>query len=426
MQKYTCLLICFVESMVGLGILLVTPSSAQNKPPAPDAVHTIAVADNRFGFRLLETVSSQEANANICVSPFSVALALQMSYNGANGSTKTAMARTLQLDNLSLAEVNTSSKALLDSLHKANTIIAPTRPAANKPVPASLPAPMLAIANSLWFANLRGIKPAFTQSAQTYYQAQVNSLQGAPQTINTWVSRHTNAKITQIVTAADLKEAVAVLVNAIYFKGTWKTPFNKALTDTRAFHPGNGSTQNCRMMLQTGKFLYYASDAFQMVSLPYSGEQLEMLLILPRVGEKTDTLLPQLTSEHWQQWTDGMKMKQGEIGLPRFRAEYSVTLNKALSALGMAQAFQPSADFSNMTPGAARISKVLHKTFVEVNEEGTEAAAATAVVHSKSAMRAPAEPPFQMILDRPFMYALRDRQTGALLFLGTLTKPASE
>ena len=384
-----------------------------------DSVTRLTTANNRFGFRLFDNLAKKKPDTNMCLSPTSISQALQMVYNGAAGNTKNGMALALSLQDLRLADVNQDNRALLGSLTGL-----PAQEA--KPQLAALtasPKPQLAIANSLWIANLNNILPPFVKTTQTYYNAQVGPLLSAPNNINAWVAQHTNNKITHIVSAADIKHADAVLVNAVYFKGMWSTAFKPENTVDAAFHLAGGSTKTCKLMSLNSRFAYTQGDTFQMVRLPYQGDRLEMVIVLPKEGTGLNTLAGQLTPEMWKTWNEKLVSTPGVVALPRFKAEFGVTLNEALSALGMGEAFdEHKANFSLLSHTPLYISKVLHKTFIEVNEQGTEAAAATAgIMHSRAAH--PAVPPFIMRMDRPFLYAIQDRQTGAMLFVGTLYAP---
>ena len=367
----------------------------------------ITTANNRFGFRLFDNLTKKQPDTNVCVSPTSISQALQMVYNGAAGRTSTGMALALSLQGLSLADVNQGSHNLLSSL-PTNTAVAAK--------------PQLAIANSLWIKQSQHLLPAFVQSTQTYYNAQVGSLQGAPNNINAWVAQHTNNKIMQIVTADDVAKAEAILVNAVYFKGQWNTPFNSQNTVDAPFHMAGGKVKSCKLMTLNSHFNYTQGDTFQMVRLPYQEERLEMVIVLPKSGISLNALTGKLTLEDWKGWTGQTVSTPGVVELPRFRAEFTVTLKNALGELGMADAFTGRANFSLMSHEGLYISRVLHKTFIEVNEQGTEAAAATAVGMTKGIAPAP-PPPFRMRMDRPFLYAIQDHQTGAILFLGTLNAP---
>jgi serpin B len=177
------------------------------------------------------------------------------------------------------------------------------------------------------------------------------------------------------------------------------------------------------MMSQSGKYRYYENETFQAVTLPYGKERLSLYVFLPRKNTSLDAFQQQLAIENWQQWMSQFKMRNGSIQLPRFKLEYDIQLNTALKSLGMEEAFDDSrANFSNMTSASVKIDEVKHKTFVEVNEEGTEAAAATSVRATLTSARMP-EAPFQMVVDRPFFCAIRDNQTGTVLFMGSIREP---
>ena len=240
------------------GVSLCQPQKTSLSPA--HLTKQLTTANNRFGFRLFDNLTKKQPDTNVCVSPTSISQALQMVYNGAAGRTSTGMALTLSLQGLSLNDVNQGSHNLLSSL-PTNTAVAAK--------------PQLAIANSLWINQSHHLLPAFVQSTQTYYNAQVGSLQGAPNNINAWVAQHTNNKIMQIVTADDVAKAEAILVNAVYFKGQWSTAFSPQQTIDAPFHLASGATKPCKLMTQDSHFDYAQSDTFQMVRLPYQGGRLE-------------------------------------------------------------------------------------------------------------------------------------------------------
>jgi serine protease inhibitor len=210
------------------------------------------------------------------------------------------------------------------------------------------------------------------------------------------------------------------LINAIYFKGNWETPFDKSQTANKTFSLPDGSSKQHPMMSQKGIYGYYETDTFQAVSLPYGEEgALAMYIFLPNSHSNLATFLQQLTPENWNQWMQFLKFRRedGRIEIPRFKMEYEVELNSTLIALGMARIFDISkADFSPMTDDNVAVDSVKHKTFVEVNEEGTEAAAVTSMEVSFG-------PAFQMNVNRPFFCAIQDHTTGTILFMGTIVDP---
>ncbi|HEY9597860.1 MAG TPA: serpin family protein [Cyanophyceae cyanobacterium] len=365
-------------------------------------------ANTKFGFKLFSEILKQDSNKNVFVSPASVAIALSMTYNGASGETQQAMAKTLELQGLSLQDINQANNLLKASLENPD------------------PDVQLSIANSLWARKGIEFKQDFLQQNREFYGAKVTELDftkpNAPGIINNWVKENTRGKIDGIVQELQ-PEQVLFLINAIYFKGNWTKPFDKSQTADRSFYRADGTEKQHPMMSQSGKYQYYENDTFQAVSLPYGKGRLSFYVFLPKENTSLDALQQQLTLENWQQWLSQFHRRQGSIQLPRFKFDYEIQLNNSLKALGMENAFDASkADFSNMTAASVVINEVKHKTFVEVNEEGTEAAAATSVGMMLTSVQVPEEP-FQMIVNRPFFCAIRDNQTGTLLFMGSIREP---
>lgn len=364
-------------------------------------------ANTKFGFKLFQEVLKQDSNKNVFVSPTSIAIALSMTYNGASGETQQGMAKALELQGMSLEDINQANETLKSSLEKAD------------------PDVQLSIANSLWVKQGNPFKPEFIQSNQQFYKAKVTELNfaspDAAKTINGWVKENTRGKIDQIVNQIQ-PEDVLFLINAVYFKGNWSKQFDKTQTAERPFYLSNGSQKQHPMMSQSGKYRYYENDSFQAVSLPYGKGRLSLYVFLPKKDTTLSAFQQQLSLENWQQWMNQFQMRTGSVQLPRFKFDYDIQLNSALKALGMESAFNAGANFSNMTSASVAIDQVKHKTFVEVNEEGTEAAAATSVGVMLTSAQMPTQS-FEMVVDRPFFCAIRDNQTGTLLFMGSIQEP---
>jgi serpin B len=376
--------------------------------PNPVVNSQFVDANTKFGFKLFSEILKQDSKKNVFVSPTSIAIALAMTYNGASASTQQAMAKALELQGMSLQDVNQANNALKATLENAD------------------PDVQFSIANSLWAKQGIPFKPEFLQRNQQFYGAKITELDftkpDAPGIINSWVKENTRNKIDQIVQQIDPAD-VLFLINAIYFKGNWTHKFDKSQTAERPFYLPDGTQKQQPMMSQSGKYRYYENETFQAVSLPYGKERLSLYVFLPRKNTSLDAFQQQLAIENWQQWMSQFKIRNGSIQLPRFKLEYDIQLNTALKALGMEEAFDDSrANFSNMTSASVKIDEVKHKTFVEVNEEGTEAAAATSVRATLTSARMP-EAPFQMVVDRPFFCAIRDNQTGTVLFMGSIVEP---
>jgi serpin B len=368
----------------------------------------LVAANTRFGFKLFSEVLKQNQNQNVFVSPSSVAIALAMVYNGANGTTKATIAKTLELNGITLAELNKANADLQALLQNPD------------------PKVQLAIANSLWARQDVPLKPDFLQRNQQFYGAEINNLNfNDPQAIkiiNGWVKENTRGKIEEIVDSISPMD-VLFLINAIYFKGDWTQPFDKTLTADRPFFRADGSQKSHPMMSQQGDFRYLETEQFQAVSLPYGERQrMSMYVLLPKKATSIRDLYQKLTAENWQQWVTRFRSRPGSVQIPRFKLEYEIELRRALSALGMADAFDASkANFSGMSDLQTHIDQVRHKTFVEVNEEGTEAAAVTSI--GIRATSATLDEPFTMVVDRPFFCAIRDNQSGSVLFMGAIVDP---
>ncbi|MEH2148320.1 serpin family protein [Nostoc sp.] len=391
---------------------------AQSSLPQPETplqkktVNTdtkIVESSNKFGFKLFsEVLKNDQGEKNIFISPSSVAIALAMTYNGASGSTQQAMAKTLELQGMNLPEINSSYAAVLKQLlDNSDTKV------------------QLKIANSLWANQDVSFAPDFLKKTQDFYQAKVSNLNfkdaAASSIINNWVKENTNGKINKIVETIEPNQ-VLFLINAIYFKGNWSNEFDKNQTAQYPFQITSGKRKQHPMMSQNGDYRYYESEQFQAVSLPYGKDgKVSFYIFLPKQNSNLKDFYQNLNVENWEKWMTQFNKQKGFIRLPRFKTDYEVTLNDALKSLGMEEAFSNKANFSGMGKNFA-ISQVKHKTFVEVNEEGTEAAAATSVGIVATSLREEAEP-FRMIVDRPFFCVIRDDQTGNVLFMGSIIEP---
>ena len=365
-------------------------------------------ANNQFGFELFNHIFNPTQRQNVFISPTSIAIALAMTYNGANGETQKAMASALNLTELNLKDINVSYQKLQQNWQKAESPV------------------QLSIANSLWAKVGVPFKHKFLKNNREYYSAQITNLNfanpGAKNIINSWVKEATQGKIERIVNNIN-PENILLLINAIYFKGTWANQFDRNLTTAQSFYLSDNFSKPHPLMSQTGKYRYYENDRFQAVSLPYEGNQLSMYIFLPRAESDLATFSRQLTFQNWQQWSQQFRPTEGTVKIPRFQLEYDVNLNRALTALGMGIVFEDKrADFSGMTSQLVFIDRVKHKTFVEVNEEGTEAAGVTSVGISTTSVNL--AQPFAMIVNRPFFCAIADERTGTILFMGSILDPS--
>jgi len=363
----------------------------------------IVSADNSFGLSLFDTLLQGSDGGNIAISPLSVALALQILYNGAAGSTKQAMTQTLELGLLSDQALNSDNAALQASLTAAD------------------PKVQLTIANSLWVDQSDGsILPSFTQTDETYYGATVGDLAGAPANVNAWVDTETHGLITQLMPPGEYQDAI--IANVLYFKAEWTTSFQPSNTASAPFTLRGGSQTTAELMHQTGSFAYTAGSLhgsnFQAVRMPYGQGRLSMLIILPNAGANITSFVADITIDDLNGLIAQLEPSMVTIALPRFTASYGTSLTAALASMGMGIAFGPSADFSALAPGFS-VNVVEHKTLVEVDETGTVAAAATGIGDS---LAMPQQ--YTMTMDHPFFYAIQDGKTGELLFIGVLMNPS--
>ena len=332
-----------------------------------------------------------------------------MAYNGADAETKQAMARALEFQGLNLDELNRAYADLKSALENPD------------------PKVQLQIANSLWARHGLTFKPDFIQRTKQFFSAEVTDLNfddpSAPATINKWVSEKTKGKIQKIVDQIS-PDSILFLINAIYFKGVWTKEFDKAKTREDDFTTGAGAQKRLPMMSASGNYRYYENDDFQAVSLPYGAGRTSMYIFLPKAAGLAG-FQKKLSTANWESWMKEFNQMEGDLSLPRFKIEYEITLNDTLKALGMGVAFDGGrANFRGMIESAQNvyISQVKHKTFAEVNEEGTEAAAVTSTEMRTTSVMRPRQK-FQMVVDHPFFCAIRDNTTGTVLFMGSINDP---
>jgi len=354
-------------------------------------------------------LAAKKPDSNVVVSPYSVSTALSMAYNGAGSKTKTEMQDVLGYSGLSDEAVNQQNSSLYKSLMHVN------------------PTSELTIANAMFANKNFEFLKAFMDSNQKYYGAKLETLDFADLStvnrINNWVKENTKSKIPSILDKV-APDAILYLVNAVYFKGVWLDEFKKEETQQTEFKLNNGTKKTVEMMNRSAKMSYFAGNNFQAVMLPYKDNRLQMCIFLPDKKSNITAFINSLTPESWSEWNQQFRKEEGHLGLPRFKVEYKTELSEVLKAAGMPCAFEDScADFKKMIEQNAMISRVLHKTYLEVNEKGTEAAAATAIEMSVTSAPMNPKPPFEMICDRPFVVAIRDEKTNAILFVGAIVDP---
>ncbi len=387
----------------------ITIDMLKPKPTTPQDLpvpENISQAHNAFGINTLKILARDEGLNNVFISPSSIALALSMVYNGANGETKDAMQKVLQLQGLDITAVNEESLSLITGLTNPD------------------PKVELSVANSVWARQGVDFKKEFLSTVEKYYNAELETLDftdpSVADTINAWVDESTRGKIPTIVSPPIPADLVMYLINAVYFKGTWTTEFDKQLTTDRDFTVGDGSLKKHPLMKHKGNVPYLETTDFQSAVLPYGeNERLNMYVFLPKDLNK---FVADLNITDWNEWMTQYEETEGTILLPKFKMTYEKKLVPVLEELGMGVAFGGNADLTGIGEQLF-INDVLHKTYVDVNEEGTEAAAVTSIAIIGSTSIPEKSKTFYMEVNRPFFFVIRDNLTQELLFMGTIQNP---
>lgn len=375
--------------------------------PSPSA---LAPAINSFGFSALKTVAGS-GSANVCLSPVSLHLALDMARCGAAGKTAAQMSDALATPKIADATLRGEASDLMGSLNAADPKVTVT------------------VANSLWIDSGYPLLPSYVDACKSSFGAEVSNLDlkspASIARINKWVSDKTNAKIDHILENSDTGEA-SILVNALYFKGAWQTPFSKNATTDKPFHLAGGKPDvTAPQMDRTGFYNYCETAEAQVVRLPFGMGRYGFIVALPKTTDGLAAMVSALDGTKWNAWMKSLTQQYGEVALPRFKMTYDITMNKPLEKMGMPIAFSRDADFSNMIapPAKLRIDFVKHDTYLSVDEDGAEAAAATAIGMTAMGMRREPDIAFHMIVDHPFFCAIVDSTTGAVLFEGAVYNP---
>ncbi len=366
---------------------------------------------NNLGISLYNQIADEELGENIFLSPLSISLALAMTHGGAAGKTADEIGDVLGLVGWSGEKIYSANGELIERLG------------------AEMEDVRLDIANSLWCRKGLDFDPLFLERTREYFGAEARSLdfssQNAPRIINGWVSEHTEGMIDEIVSSID-PLSILFIINAVYFKGAWDEEFDASETREDDFHTAGGDIKRVDMMHQSGTYRYYRGEDFQAVRLPYGGGRMSMYLFLPDSTSSLGEFHRPRKGIDWDCCMRRFSNRKGSIALPRFRAEFETGLQEILECLGMVKAFDRNeADFSGLTggsPGEIWIDEILHKAVIEVTEKGTEAAAVTSVIFMGAASIS-AEEPFEMVFDRPFFFAIRDDETGMILFMGSIADP---
>jgi serine protease inhibitor len=386
-----------------------TPSEAQLEPVRALTPQETQVSERStsFGLRLLQEILTEEQTPNVLLSPLSASIALGMALNGANGQTFEAMQSVLGYSGMSNDDINVAYRGLIAQLRARD------------------PKVEFKLAGSVWHERSFAVEKPFLDALQQNFDAEVAALDfldpGAVATINDWAARSTGNRIRQLIDRIDALDRL-FLINAVYFKAPWTQVFEPRATAARPFVTLAGATVQPPTMMQDAALRHFTGDGVQAVELLYADSAYSMVILAP-VPQETPlaALVQRLTPQQWAAWIDRFQRGRVMLFLPKFRFDYGVQLKQPLGRMGMAVAFQPrTADFRRINPTQddLHISSVIQKSFIDVHELGTEAAAATAVTIGVTSL------PPTLTFDRPFLFAIRERSTGTLLFVGRIGDPA--
>ena len=373
----------------------------------------VVAGNNAFAVALYGQLRSQ--SGNLFFSPESISTALAMAYAGARGDTASQMAKTLHFT-LPLDQLNPAMGALLGDLNTTHQNY------------------QLNVANALWAQQGYTFLDSFLNVLKTNYGAGLNQVnfkgatEAARLTINQWVEKKTQDKIKDLLQPGALRsDTRLVLTNAIYFKGDWETQFDKAQTKNEVFFLSPSQTATTPLMHREGSFSYFNGGTFQALEIPYKSKELSIIIFLPKDRGGLSEMEQSLTASNLQQWLHQLgPVPKVIVTLPKFKSTQQFELGSTLRAMGMPAAFGGSADFSGMTGKRDfAISEVIHKAYIDVNEEGTEAAAATSVTMRAMAMRPVEQAPPVFRADHPFVFLIRDNRSDSILFMGRMANPAS-
>ena len=366
----------------------------------------VSKSNETFAFKLFNEVSKSSED-NIFISPISVSTALGMTLNGAAGDTKDGILQTIDYGGLQPADVNEGYKDLSSLLTSMDKKVE------------------FALTNSIWYTNEFTINADFANTVQTYYHGKAQALDftspDSKNTINNWVENNTNHKIKNLIDEIP-PDAVMYLINATYFKGNWASQFDKSKTKKDLFYKEDGTTTQVDMMTASDEsILVSEDDKVRMIDIPYGNGQFSMTILLPNAGFTTSEIRENLSSEYFDELIDKSTQSTRELRMPKFKLNWKEKLNDQLINLGMSVAFSNLASFPYLfnNPKSLSISRVIHQSYIDVNEEGTEAAAATSVEIIASA----AEPSAAIIINRPFIFVIREKHSRAILFIGQFLNP---
>jgi serpin B len=411
------LLLCAVLATAGTSACSKDPNSPGGTPAEAltslprqltIAEQKVIGASNAFAFSLFAQVNSAQRDSNVFISPLSASFALGMTLNGAANQTFDEMRTALQFGGATQQEINDGYKSLIALLLSLD------------------PRVTMQIANSIWYQRDFPFNQSFLDVGKTNFDAEIRGLNfadvpGSLAAINGWVNTKTNGKIPSIIDSID-PDLVMFLINAIYFNGSWRTKFDASLTTDAQFQPSTGAAQPVKLMHRNDKMLYAETGTYQAVDLPYGDSAFTMTVVLPKQGQSVETVAASFSPNTWQALTNSLHVTTVDLFLPKLKLSYERQLKTDLQALGMRIPFVPDqADFTKMSTTRGRelyIKFVKQKTYVDVHEEGTEAAAVTGVGIGVTSVPLTVT----MRVDRPYVFVLRERLSGTVIFMAKINR----
>ena len=364
---------------------------------------------NSFAFDIfMKILGGAGENENVMISPLSISYALSMTLNGADGATRDSMLKALRMNGITPDEINDSYKNLTGALLSVDKRV------------------LISIANSVWVEKNFTVKKSFTDILTNYYDAESRSFDindaAAPDKINVWIEDKTNGLIKEMIDKLE-DNTVMLLINAIYFKGKWKSQFDKSKTVEMPFFKSGGNQVNVPMMKQKNDFRVHEGDGFVVAEFPYGQGNFVMDIIIPNDQSGFNNTLAMISDENYTSWINQMNKRETDLSFPRFKYGFRKKLKDTLTDMGMGIAFTDGADFSNINDMYdLLINDVAHQSFIETNEEGTEAAAATVV---EIGLTSAPPTPLVLKLDHPFIYIIRETTTNTIIFMGRVADPSA-
>jgi len=420
MKRKNSLLPFSIMLLISILMIVVFIKCSNNPLNTPEERHntilnkveqSLVSSSSQFGFSLLKEINNSKKDENIFISPLSASMAFGMVLNGAKSGTYDEIKSVLGLNGLTQDEINTNYKSVIETLSGVDGLV------------------QFQSANSIWYRSGFSVEQNFLDVNKNYFNALVQCVDfNDPNTvnlINDWVKQNTNSKIDKIIDQTS-NDMVMYLINAIYYKGTWKYQFDKTQTADFPFYvPGTDGVQR-KMMLQETDLDYYSSSSYTAVDLPYGNNSYKMRIIIPGAGSDVETLLQNLNPEEFDRITGNMNKQRCVLKMPLFKLSFDMMLNDVLINIGMKKAFNSQqADFTNINKnGGLFISEVKQKTFIDVNEEGTEAAAVTSIGISKSLSIGGTPGPIYLNVERPFLFMLYESNSNTILFMGKIFNPS--